>query len=357
MKVDWQKTASILFCALVAVGLFFLVGKYVIAIVMPFLIAWAVALVVCPAANAVAARTHLPRKLSAVVLLLLLFGLVAVLLTLGVNRLMGELGRLVEQFTTGDGLTRLIDGIERAGTKLPLPGDADATASKLRESLDGMITSFLRETASAAASGLTAFATKLLRSMPSIMLFVVVTVIASFYFALDLETVHRVLFSLLPASAAEKLPQIKTRVRRFTVKYLRVYLFLMFITFCELFAGFSILRVEYSFLLALVISVIDILPVLGVGTVLVPWSLVELLSRDFRMGFGLLILWAVITVVRQIAEPHIVGETIGLHPLLTLVGMYIGFRIFGIVGMLLAPALIIAVRTGLREWMPRKKIN
>ena len=141
------------------------------------------------------------------------------------------------------------------------------------------------------------------------------------------------------------------------IKYLRVYLFLMFITFCELFAGFTILRVEYSFLLALVITVIEILPVLGVGTALVPWSIVELLGRDFRMGFGLLILWAVITVVRQIAEPHIVGETIGLHPLLTLVGMYIGFRVFGIVGMLLAPALIIAVRTGVREWMPQKKIE
>ena len=93
------------------------------------------------------------------------------------------------------------------------------------------------------------------------------------------------------------------------------------------------------------------------GTVLVPWSIIELLTRDFRTGFGILILWAVITIVRQIAEPHIVGETIGLHPLLTLIGMYVGFRLFGIPGMLLAPALIIAVRTGLREWGIQKKIE
>ena len=72
------------------------------------------------------------------------------------------------------------------------------------------------------------------------------------------------------------------------------------------------------------------------------------------MGFGLLILWAVITVVRQVTEPHIVGETIGLHPLLTLISMYVGFRLFSIPGMLLAPALVIALRTGLREWMPRR---
>lgn len=353
MKIDWQKNASMLFCILVAVGAFFLIGRYVIVIVMPFLIAWVIALLVHPAANAIAARTRLPRKLSVVVLLLLFFALLAVLVTLGINRLAGEVGRLAERFTSGDQISRLMNDIESVGDRLPFLD----TNQKLRESLDDMISSLLREAASSVASAVTAFATGLLRSMPSIMLFVVVTVISSFYFALDLDAVHRSLVSLLPPPIAEKLPTVKNRVRRFVIKYLRVYLFLMFITFCELFAGFTILRVDYSFLLALIISVIDILPVLGVGTVLIPWSLIELLSRDFRMGFGLLILWAIITVVRQIAEPHIVGETIGLHPLLTLVGMYIGFRIFGIAGMLLAPALIIAARTGLREWMPQKKIG
>lgn len=353
MKVDWQKSASFLFCLLVGIGAFFLVGKYVLAIVLPFLIAWAIALVVHPAAGAIAEKTKLPKKLAVVLLLLLFFALLAILLTLGVNRLTEELRRLADRFASGDQITRLMDDLESMGDRLPFL----STNKKLQDSFDGMVSSLLREATSAVASAVTSFATGLLRAMPSIMLFVVVTVISSFYFALDLDAVHGSLVSLLPARIAEKLPTVKNRVRRFVIKYLRVYLFLMFITFCELFAGFTILRVDYSFLLALVISVIDILPVLGVGTVLVPWSVIELLGRDFRMGFGLLILWAVITVVRQIAEPHIVGETIGLHPLLTLVGMYIGFRIFGIAGMLLAPALIIAVRTGLREWMPRKKMG
>lgn len=353
MKVDWQRNAAILFCILVGIGAFFFLGKYVIAIVLPFLIAWTIALVVHPAANAIAVKTRLPRKLSVVLLLLLFFALLAVLLTLGINRLAEELGRLVDRFTTGDQLTRLVDDIEHLGDRIPFFSEH----TKLRDSLDNMISSLLREAASTVASAVTAFATGLLRAMPSIMLFVVVTVISSFYFALDLDAVHSSLFSLFPSRIAEKLPAVKTRVRRFVVKYLRIYLFLMFITFCELFAGFTILRVDYSFLLALIISVIDILPILGVGTVLIPWSVIELLGRDFRMGFGLLILWAVITIVRQVAEPHIVGETIGLHPLLTLVGMYVGFRIFGIAGMLIAPALIIAVRTGLREWLPQKKMS
>ena len=350
MKVDWPKTASILFCVTMAVVFFFWVGKYVVAILAPFLIAWVIALLASPAAGAIAARTRLPRKLAVVLLLLVFFALLVLLFTLGIHRLTAELGRLAERFASGDQLSRLMDDIESVGDRLPfLDGDG-----KLRESLDNMIKSLLREATSTIASAVTAFATGLLRATPSIMLFVVVTVISSFYFALDLDAVHRSLVSLLPRSLAARLPALKCRVRLFAVKYVRVYLFLMFITFCELFAGFSILRVEYAFLLAIAISVIDIFPVLGVGTALIPWSVIKLFERNFRIGFGLLILWAIITVVRQIIEPHFVGESIGLHPLLTLVGMYIGFRLFGIPGMLLSPALIIAIRTGIREWMPRR---
>ena len=353
MKVDWQKTASILFCILAAVLTFFLVGRYVIAIVMPFLIAWGIALAIHPAASAIASRTRLPRKLSVVLLLLLFFSLLAALLFIGINRLMGEVGRLAEHLTTDDQFSRLMERLDRFGKQLPfLDGQ-----SQLQNRWDEMISTLLREVVSTATSAVTSFATELFRSMPSIILFITVTVIASFYFALDLEGVHHSLASLLPRPASKRLPAVKQRTRRFVIRYLRVYLLLMLITFCELFVGFSLLRVEYSFLLALLVSVIDILPVLGVGTILVPWSIIELLSRDFRMGFGLLALWGIITVVRQVSEPRIVGETIGLHPLLTLVGMYVGFRIFGIVGMLLAPALIIAVRTGWREWMPHKKME
>lgn len=358
MKVDWQKTASVLFCVLVAIGAFFLVGKYVIAIVMPFLIAWGLALAVRPAANALSSRTKLPRRLSATLVLLLIFAVIGSLLFFGINRLIEELGRLAERFSSGDSalgeqISHLMDSLDNVGSRIPFL--ADENGSKLRESFDGMLSSALREAGSKLISGVTSLATALIRSLPSIMLFIAVTIIAAFYFALDLDTIHGYLSSLVPRRFAQKLPDFRERTRRFMAKYLRAYLFLMFLTFCELFAGFTILSVEYSFLLALVISAVDILPALGVGTVLVPWSVVELLTRDFKTGFGLLILWAVITVVRQIVEPRIVGGSLGLHPVITLIGMYVGFRLFGIVGMLAAPALIVAVKAALREWNPKMR--
>lgn len=358
MRVDWQKTASVLFCVLVAIGALFLVGKYVVAIVMPFLIAWGLALAVRPAATALSARTHIPRRLSSVLILGLVFAVIGALLFFGVSRMIEELGRLAERFSSGelalgDYISQLVNRLDSVSSRLPFLSDGEQ--SRLRNSFDGMLISMLREVGGKLISGITALAAGLVRALPSIMLFIIVTIIATFYFALDLDTIHGSLLALVPSGIAKKLPEFRDRTRRFLAKYLRAYLFLMFLTFCELFAGFTILAVEYSFLLALVISVVDILPVLGVGTVLVPWSVIELLTRDFKTGFGLLILWAIITVVRQIVEPKIVGGSLGLHPVITLVGMYVGFRLFGIVGMLAAPALAVAIKVLLREWRPRTK--
>lgn len=356
MRVDWQKTSSVLFCVLVAVGVFFLVGKYVIAIVMPFLIAWGLALSLRPLAKKLSEKTRFPYRLAAVIILLLLFFGVGFLLFWGIDRLVGELGRLAERFSSGETaisaqIASLVNKMSDASAKLPFLADHGVLDGRF----DDMIASMLREAGSKLISAVTALATSLVRALPSIALFIVVTVIASFYFALDLDTIHHAIATLLPSRIAEKLPEFRARTRRFMTKYLRAYLFLMFLTFCELFIGFSVLSVEYSFLLALAISTVDIFPALGVGTVLVPWSIVSFLSRNFRMGVGLLVLWTVITVVRQIVEPKIVGGSLGLHPVITLVGMYVGFRLFGIVGMLAAPALAVAIKVVFKEWRPQKK--
>ena len=360
MRVDWQKTASVLFCVLVAAGGVFLVGKYLLVILMPFLIAWGLAMLIHPAAKGLAARVGLPRKAVSAVLVILVFAVVGTLLFLGVSRLIDELGRLVERISAGeidvDGpLSRMMDGVGDIGSRIPFLSEVGE--GRLRESLDGMLDALIREAGSKLASLLTALVTGLVRALPSIAIFVIVTVIAAFYFALDLDTIHGFLVSLFPERISKKLPALRDRVRRFFVKYLRAYLLLMLLTFLELFVGFSLLSVEYSFLLALAISLVDVLPVLGVGTVLVPWSVAELFMRDFRTGFGLLILWAVITVLRQVAEPRLVGGSLGLHPVVTLVGMYVGFRLFGILGMLFAPALTVAAKVILKEWQPNARFS
>ena len=102
--------------------------------------------------------------------------------------------------------------------------------------------------------------------------------------------------------------------------------------------GLLILRQPYPLLVALGVSIVDVLPVLGTGTVLVPWAVVMILLKNYSVGFGLLILYGVVTIVRQIAEPHLVGGSLGIHPLASLLFMFAGLQLFGFWGLLLGPA-------------------
>ena len=111
-----------------------------------------------------------------------------------------------------------------------------------------------------------------------------------------------------------------------------------------LLVGFLVLNVDYAFLLALVIAVLDMLPVLGVGTVLIPWALWAFFQRNFYLGFGLAILYLVMLILRQIIEPKLLGKSLGIHPLLTLFAGYAGWQLFGFLGMLLGPVAAMMIK-------------
>jgi sporulation integral membrane protein YtvI len=196
----------------------------------------------------------------------------------------------------------------------------------------------------AALSGeLPTLAAKWISALPSALLFAAVTVIAGFYFCIDGHWGERAI-ALLPCDLKDRVPRWRTAVKRLSWRYVKAYLVLLLLTFSQLFLGFTILRLEYAFLLAFVISVVDILPVLGVGTVLVPWAVVALLQKNHRLGIGLLILYFAVTVIRQVLEPRLIGKSLGLHPLCTLLAGYAGWKLFGVLGMALGPIAALFLR-------------
>ena len=193
----------------------------------------------------------------------------------------------------------------------------------------------------AAANRLAAFITEALLgavgAFPRLFLALAVTVLAVFYFALDHAKIVSFFNRLLPEDVCCRIRQTKDACFSGIRQMLGAYTVLLLMTFAELVTGFVFIGVPYAVLLAFLIAVVDILPVLGTGTVLVPWALVTLLSGDARRGIALLALCGIITVVRQIAEPRIVGRSVGLHPLVTLAAMYVGCKIGGVAGLLLFP--------------------
>jgi len=121
------------------------------------------------------------------------------------------------------------------------------------------------------------------------------------------------------------------------LKYILGYVILTAIAFGELLVGFWILGVEYSLLLAAITALIDLLPVFGTGTILLPWAVFSFAMGNGAQGFGLITLYAVICVVRYFAEPRIIGKNVGVNPLLTLAAMFIGLKLGGVIGLLLLP--------------------
>lgn len=121
---------------------------------------------------------------------------------------------------------------------------------------------------------------------------------------------------------------------------IRAYLVIMFITFIELSIGFTILGLAHAILIGFLIAIFDILPVLGTGGIMIPWAIMTLFQRNFRMGFGLLIIYIFVTIIRNIVEPKIVGRQLGIHPVITLMSMFVGANLLGIIGLFGFPITI-----------------
>ncbi len=352
VKTDWQKLASIGICITLAFLAIFLLGKYMIAIFLPFIIAWIMACLTNAISNGIRTKIKIPKRLCAVAVLILLFVAVGWLLFFGANKFFTEIENFIGRLTSEGGslsqrLSEIAQVFNDLGSHIPLVNELKNNEQFLLggEKIDEVLISFLKGLAADLGTALTSFATAAVKALPSIALFVIISIIASFYFAIDFETINDWILRVLPKSLRRKVPRIKAHTKSLAARYLKAYSILMALTFFELYIGLGIMGVDYSFLLALGISFLDALPIFGVGTVLIPWAVLSFITHDFALGFGLVILWALVSVIRQIIEPRIIGGTIGLHPIVTLIGMYVGFRLFSIVGMFLAPAVIIAART------------
>lgn len=188
------------------------------------------------------------------------------------------------------------------------------------------------------------------KNIPSILISVVIGVIAWILFTKDYKKVVKFIKLQLPDKHKNLLSETKKIFSSTILKMCRAYGLIMFITFCENFLGLTILNLigvmknSYVFVIAICIAVFDILPVAGSGGILIPWSLIALVSGNVGQCVGLLILYAVITVIRQYIEPKIVGDSLGVNPLVTLAGLYFGLKLFGFMGMFIVPICVMTLK-------------
>lgn len=342
--------------ALIIAGIVYLVFKYAIFVVMPFLLGFAVAALINPIVRFLSRRYDLKRRPAGIMLLLLFYATIGMLITIGVVRLTVFFGEV-----SGELPDLYRDKLEPALNKLfgyinsfvdRLYAIFGGESQVLSERLGGIFTSIkssLGDTISDISVKALTRLSSAAAAIPGIIIELLFAVISSFFFTVDYENILSLAKRLLPKRTVDLLCRLRGRVFKVAGKYLRSYALILLITFGELSLGLVLLGVDNAVLIAFCIALFDILPVAGTGGIMIPWAIFSLIGGDWGFAVGLVVIWAVITIVRNIIEPKIVGRQVGLHPLLALIAMFVGTKLFGLVGLFLLPLTLAIVLPLLRE--------
>ncbi len=323
-------------------GLLILGSRYLLPILLPFLMGAGLALAAEPLVSFFTRKTRLPRAaatgigvtMTLMLLILLIMTLVALLLR-ELGALAGVMPDLEDTAVRGMSLLEqwLLGLVSRA------PGSIGSMLTNSVEGLFSDSTALLDQI----TSRLPGLASGILKGIPDSALGLFTWLLASFMISVRLPRIKALIQAKLPPAWHEKTLPMLHRLKASLLGWLKAQLKLISITFFVLTIGFFILQIPYAPLWALLIALVDALPVLGTGMVLVPWSLVCFLQGDTARGIGLLGIYATAALLRSVLEPKLVGKQLGLDPLVTLAAMYAGFRLFGFGGMIIAPLLAVVL--------------
>ena len=335
MKENLSVYSLILVGILALLMLIFISVEFLLPVILPFIIAWLVASVVVKPARKLSRKTGVPERILRPIMSVALTLSVAGVLGILIWQLINAIWRFLSDIGEGNRLYDMLSMLFTA--EIPLIGDSipDELTVKIREALGNIISQIL--------SALAGWATSVVSSLPQVFFVMLVTIISLIYFSIDYDGISSFVKSLLSVRTANVIAKFRDGIFTVIKKYIISYLLILFITFIVMLAGFMILRIEHAMLIALLVAILDILPVIGVGTVLVPWSIVEISFGNSGLGIGLLVLFVTNSVIRQLAEPKIVGRNLSLHPIVTLIMLYVGYSLFGIAGLIILPVAAVSI--------------
>ena len=327
---------AVLLTVVAAISLGYIFFTRVFVWLLPFLIAWAIAFAVRPLANKISEKTHIPVKLARATLALLFLILVATLGGIVIWQTATAVIRFLGDFGRAESVGSILEAL---GAPILRIFRANFLPEELRDEVGGAFSAAISSLATRLADSLSAFIGKI----PRVLISSVVTALAAVYFALDLERINSLVKGLLPRRAYLLLVRIKDGFLSVGVKYIRSYLTLSFITFSMTLLGLILLGVDHAAVVAMLAAAFDVLPVVGVGTLLVPWAVLEIVGGNTFVGISLIILFALVALVRQIIEPRVIGKSLNIHPIATLFLIFVGYALFGFVGLLLLPLVAVGV--------------
>lgn len=323
----------------IIVALLAFILKFTFLWLMPFVIGFLCAIALQHPVAWLHKKTKIPRGIWSVVLVVVILSAGFALLILAGYYGYHELKGLVDWLSAltpslSDMFASISDKF--SGWLITLPDGISGTM----ESMPGELIS---AGLSMASDALTGTAKAIIAGTPGIIIAFIITIIACCFITSGYNQITAFILRQLSDKHKEIVMKSKRLFTENILKMLRGYLIIMCITFCELAVGLAVIRVKYAVAIALVIAVFDILPVLGTGGIMIPWVIIECIAGNWIRALSLFIVYAIITVIRNVIEPKIIGRQVGIPAIVTLLSMYLGLQIFGVLGMFAFPILIIII--------------
>lgn len=327
---------------LTGIGLVWFLGPKLLRFFMPFVIGWVIAMIANPLVRFLDKKLKIVRKHSSVLIVVVVLAAVISLGYFLVSRLMiqaislsKDLPELYDMAVAEiQGVFARFDDIFRM-----LPQNIQKNWHEFTNNVGDYLSLLVQKIASPTVEA----AGNVAKGIPNALVNTVVTILSSYFFIVERDKIIEFWKRYLPESGGRYYHYLKGDVKRLIGGYFLAQFRIMFVVCAILIAGFFILGVRYAFLLGILIAMLDFLPVFGTGTVLIPWAIIKLFSADYPLAIGLALLYVLSQVIRQVIQPKIVGDSMGLPPLMTLLFLYLGFKLSGIGGMILAVPLGILV--------------
>lgn len=344
-KEPYKRILVIAAYILMGAGVAYVVVKYLAGVLAPFVIAYFLAVLLHPLVDLMCKKTKIPRIITVIGVVVLAVGVIGVLCYLVVNRVYSELNSLYQTVSTI--LTEMKNNPDYADEIIDtLNGyvpfiDYREQLVEVWENIDSYVTDFATSLVTDLNGVVIPAISAIINTVPPVLIGVIICIVAFYYFMAQYHEINQAVIGVLPRSVGEHLVAIKHQFVNAVMMFIRAYGVIMIITFMEVFIGLTVLGVKYAFLVAVLTAVVDIMPILGTGAVMIPWGVIEIIRGNYFLGIGLLVLYAIITVVRQFLEPKIVGKSVGLHPLLALISMYVGLKLFGVIGLFGFPIALV----------------
>ena len=338
----WKVAVSLAF-SLAGTVLCVYFGYKLLGFFMPFVIGWLIASVASPVVVWLERRMNLIKKWGSALIIIGVLGMVGLLVYLLASTLTREVVSLLQNIP--DMYEDLEAGMATVGDSLNgifrlLPEGVREGWHTMMESLENTAGDLIGKLSEPTVSAAGRFA----KRIPSVLVAIIVTFISAYFFIAEREDVIRWSKRIAPDALVSRMTMVVDNLKYAVGGYFKAQFKIMGVVYVLLLAGFLILRVHFAVLLALLIAFLDFLPFFGTGTALLPWAVYKFMVGNYRLVAGLIILYGVTQLVRQLIQPKLVGDSMGLKPLVTLVLLYIGYKAGGVFGVIFAvPVGMIAI--------------